>query len=100
MQQRSVALFSNTASPKGVQGTSDKNEPSQVPHFKRSSIVHPLSEQVKMIIHDRPYTLPHPIWWALNHSPAVESNTIMNIFSCTTVLIYCELSHLSHKKFN
>lgn len=33
-----------------------------VPHFKRSSILHPLSQQINMIMYQKSYTLPHPIW--------------------------------------
>ena len=32
------------------------------PHFKRSSVLHPLAEQIKMVMEEKPYTLPHPIW--------------------------------------
>ena len=32
------------------------------PHFKKSSVLHPLAEQIKMVMEEKPYTLPHPIW--------------------------------------
>ena len=33
------------------------------PHFKRSSVLHPLAEQIK---EEKPYTLPHPnILWCV-----------------------------------
>jgi muramoyltetrapeptide carboxypeptidase LdcA involved in peptidoglycan recycling len=39
-----------------------KPEDEFAPHFKRSSIQHPLSAQIKLIMEEKHYTLPHPIW--------------------------------------
>ncbi|XP_003385247.1 PREDICTED: alternative oxidase, mitochondrial-like [Amphimedon queenslandica] len=43
--------------------SASSNEPEEkAPHFKRSSVVHPLSAHIKMVMQEKPYTLPHPIW--------------------------------------
>ena len=48
-----------------MQNLSD-NDFKDVPHFKRSSIMHPLSAHIKMVMEEKPYTLPHPIWLVFN----------------------------------